>query len=210
MNLNEQFTPEESGQSYAALIADLRTSYAHPEEDAQSLTRIRQRLTNSYSQDNNVLFSSQTKTIRKTRRERYFTLNSFENNLEKRHVRNSSWLRYFNTIAAVIFVALLVGSMLLVFSHVRQAGPASGPTNPTPMPVICNASSPTPTPYYPTPTPTPTSYPTPTLPYISSHLHCLTPTPVPTGMPTPTPAPVTPTPMPTGIPTPTPTPTLLP
>lgn len=219
MNRNDHLTPEESEQNYAPLIADLQTFYAQPEEDAQSLGRIHQRLTHSDSQSTSILFSSQPKAIRKSHEERYNTLNSFENNLEKLQVRNSSWLRYFNTIAAVIFVALLVGSMVFIFSHVRQAVPASGPTNPTPMPVICIAPSPTPTPYYPTPTPTPTGYPTPTptptdnptpepTPAINSNRPCVTPTPAPTGMPTPTFAPftLTPTLMPTGIPTPTPTP----
>ena len=222
MNRNDHLTPEESEQNYAPLIADLRTLYAQPEEDAQSLTRIQQRLANSYSQENSIRFSASPVTIRNSREERSYALNSYENNLEKLHVRNRPWLRYFSTIAAVVFVSLLVGSMLLVFSHVRQGGPASGPTNPTPMPVICipptptaipYAPSPTPTPksFYPTPSPTPKEYATPApTPSISNHLPCATPTVIPS--PTPTLAPVqgTPTPAPTDNPTPTPTPTPLP
>ena len=222
MNRNEHLTPEESEQNYAPLIADLRTLYAQPEEDAQSLSRIQQRLANSYNQENTLHFSIQPAAIRKTREERAYALNSYENNLEKLHVRNRPWLRYFSTIAAVVFVSLLVGSMLLVFSHVRREEPASGPIQSTPMPIICNAATPTaipynplPTPtqssYYPTPSPASTNYPTPApTPSISDHFPCATPTVIPS--PTPTMAPVqgTPTPAPTDIPTPTPTPTPLP
>ena len=188
--------PEEVHVDYQPLIHNLRHLYSTPDEDAQSLARMHQHLL--YSPES--LIHSQTGQARKTSRalKTHSERSAVMNNTEIHTGERRSWSHSFNMIAAVILMTLLIGSMVLIFTYVRQGGTGSGggPAVPTPTPnaSICEL---------PTPTPVPTGYPTP-VSSISTHLKCLTPTPFPTI--TPTPAPVTPTPTPTDVATPTPTP----
>jgi len=107
MENSDDLTREERNERNQPLVQALRDMYSTPAQDAQSLVRIRERLLGSAA-------AQQTSTL-KTQQEKPGRVNSVMPGL----LRPRPW-HPFSTIAAVLCVALLIGSFLVVFNLAHQ------------------------------------------------------------------------------------------
>jgi hypothetical protein len=128
MSNEEKLTPAELDDRNQALIKELQHKYAIDEQqDTQSLARVRQRLlNNASSMPYAIPQTTRQPIILKTRQERPAYMHSTSSDRPERR----TWQHRLSTIAAVVFATLLVGSLLLLFTHTRQSN-MGGSGNPT-------------------------------------------------------------------------------
>jgi photosystem II stability/assembly factor-like uncharacterized protein len=105
MSTNQEFTPEELDQQYWQLIQDLHGIYPTSTADAQSLARIKERLAMVHD-DSTVVFQ-----LPGTQQAQIPPLPA--NNASRNAARRRGWQRRLGTIAAVLFVVVLVGSLIV-------------------------------------------------------------------------------------------------
>lgn len=109
--------PEEGAEQNQPLVQNLRRFYQTNDADAQSHARMRERLLAS---------GEQNEVLAKTSLEREklgIMLHNYNNSNgdSKAHGEVVIWQRSLSMIAAVVFVALLVGSLVVVLDHARQS-----------------------------------------------------------------------------------------
>jgi hypothetical protein len=147
MGMHDDFAPEELSRQNERLMQNLHRIYNTRARDAQSLARIRERLLNNNSKtlyESSAMFTSAPPMV--PRREK-------ENIMKITGSRTSTarvWQQRVGVLAALLFVALLVGSLIIVLNHSHQPNTGSPKGGQTP-PIT-----------QPTPTSTPTNTPTPT------------------------------------------------
>jgi len=117
---HKDFTSEERNAQNQRLMQGLHEIYGTPSKDAQSLARVRERFLATASQD--ALHPTQGTRTQQGR------VNGTHGGTPTRH-RPGQW-RPFSTIAAVLFVTLLISSFIALFDlHQRGNGtPAKGTT----------------------------------------------------------------------------------
>src|SRR5579884_516015 len=151
--MNDEFAPEELSEQNEQLMRDLHRLYDSRAEDAQSLARIQQRLSkNSAMPLNGKTSFYETSSILNSR-EPLLRPGERGNAMHSISSRTSSgkvWRNRLSALAAVLLVALLVGSLVFVLNRSRQSNtggpPKNGqPTNVVPTPTSKPASTPTPT-----------------------------------------------------------------
>ena len=113
--------PEEGDEQYQHLIRDLRLIYRADSQKAQQLDRIHQRLLNG-----------DVPIHRLPRREVSDIQHSSRDIKPNRpaHFEGRPWQRRLSMVAAVLVVALLVSSLLLVLSRSHRSGAGSSPAKP--------------------------------------------------------------------------------
>ncbi len=123
----DELLPEETQEQDQHLVHDLHRMYHTDTQKAEQLARIRQRLLTT--RDGSAYDPESTQ-------QRYMTPNTQQartNNRSMKQIRSTvieggSWQHRFSTIAAVLIVTLLVGSLLLVLSRAHQSS-VGGPGN---------------------------------------------------------------------------------
>jgi photosystem II stability/assembly factor-like uncharacterized protein len=123
----DELLPGETQEQDQHLIHDLHRMYHTDTQKAEQLARIRQRLLTN--REGSAYDHESTQ-------QRYMTPNMQQarmNNRSMKQIRSSiiegeSWQQRFSTIAAVLIVTLLVGSLLLVLSRAHQSS-VGGPGN---------------------------------------------------------------------------------
>ncbi len=122
MSDSNNLLPEERDEQNQQLITSLRRSYDTQNEDRQSLTRIRERLLQVSAgslphSDQMSIVPLPTQSRRKGKTDMQFIHNAF--------IESKTWQQRLETIAAVILVLVLAGSMATLFyarSHQSDLG----------------------------------------------------------------------------------------
>jgi photosystem II stability/assembly factor-like uncharacterized protein len=122
---SDKFTSGDEDERDQRLIQDLHRMYHAKVEDAQPLARIRKRLAEGSA---SILYDStrtpQQHDVLSMHRESSGNVNSNRSSFTE----GRTWQQRTGTIAAVVFVTLLVGSLVVVLTHAHQSSPG-GPEN---------------------------------------------------------------------------------
>jgi photosystem II stability/assembly factor-like uncharacterized protein len=113
----DDFMPEEGAEQNQHLIQKLHRFYQANDADAQSHARMRERLLFGSVQNEDTL---KLASERERPDSMLYNHNSSARG-SKSHGELVTWQRRLSLIAAVLFVALLVGSLVVVLSHARQS-----------------------------------------------------------------------------------------
>ncbi len=112
-----ELTPEEMDERDQHLMQDLRRMYRTSAQLAQPLARVQQRLFHSGDGRQQDEMSTPPQMSLRTRQARGSTTNP----------KGKAWQRRFGALAAAVFAALLVGTLILVVNLVHQSR-TGGPT----------------------------------------------------------------------------------
>lgn len=125
MESSDEFPAREGGEQNQRLVQDLRRMYHTGVEDAQSLARLRTRLEESSTNrlSNDVTRGQQQDSLR-TQRE---TL-GHRNGNRPNFFEGRMWRRRTSSIAAVLFVTVLVGALIVVLTYAHQNRQDAGNT----------------------------------------------------------------------------------
>src|SRR5690349_12217725 len=111
MTNTHELTPEEMDEQNQRLIGDLRRMYSTSAQLAQPLTRVQQRLFHSgEGTQQDELSISPPQLSQRRRQARGSTANP----------EGKAWQRRCGTLAAALFAALLVGTLILVVNLAQQ------------------------------------------------------------------------------------------
>jgi photosystem II stability/assembly factor-like uncharacterized protein len=114
----DEFPSSEGDEREQRLIRDLHRMYHFEVEDAQPLARVRRRLEESrVSVVRDPASTSQRHDVLSAHREGIGTVNSTHSSVSV----GRTWQQRLGIIAAVLFVTVLVGSLLVVLAHTRQS-----------------------------------------------------------------------------------------
>jgi photosystem II stability/assembly factor-like uncharacterized protein len=118
MTDSDEFTPGEGKEWSQRVIQDLHRMYHTEIEDAQPFARVRKRLEEGNA---STLYNStrtpQQHDILSTRRGRSGNKKSARSSFSE----GATWQQRISTLAAALFVALLVGTLLFVLTHAHQS-----------------------------------------------------------------------------------------
>jgi photosystem II stability/assembly factor-like uncharacterized protein len=117
MTDTHELTPEEVDEQNQRLIRDLRRMYPTSAQVAQPLARVQQRLFHSGDGMQQDEMSTPPQLSLRTRQARGSSANP----------KGKAWQRRFGTLAAAVFAALLVGTLILVVNLAHQSR-TGGPT----------------------------------------------------------------------------------
>jgi len=125
---HDELLPEE--QAYPGIVEELRTVYQMKPAEKQALIRVRERLAQSVDALPQIEPVQAGEYTRKQRVESPVVSSS-------RNMRAGwKWLRHFNTLAAALFVAVLVGSLVFTFAIIGHS--RLGSSNPTGTAAVTN------------------------------------------------------------------------
>jgi photosystem II stability/assembly factor-like uncharacterized protein len=121
MTDTHELTPQEVDEQNQRLIRDLRRMYPTSAQLAQPLARVQQRLFHSGDgMQQDEVSTPPPQLSQRTRQARGRTVNP----------QGKAWQRRFGALAAAVFAALLVGTLILVLNLAHQSR-TGGPTTPS-------------------------------------------------------------------------------
>ena len=158
METHDDFAPEELNQQNERLMQDLHRLYNTRAEDVQSLARIRKQLQKNNGKtlyESQSVFAPAPPMVRRGEKENPMKI------IGSRTSSGKVWQQRIGMLAAVLFVALLVGSLIFVLNQSHQPNTGGQPNKGQPTPIVQPTHIATPT-STPTNTATPTNTPTAT------------------------------------------------